>query len=72
MPTMKILDHTGHRSYQWDASNSDAAAAQFALLRSEGRVPFAVQPDGIAPIQVHTFEPAMNTDLIWVSPTAGG
>lgn len=72
MPTMKILDHTGHRSYQWDATNIDAAAAQFALLRSEGRMPFAVQADGVAPIQVHNFEPAMTADLIWLSATAGG
>ena len=75
MPVMKILDQSGHRSFEWDAHTDlgvHAAGEKFANLKAEGRVPFAVGPSGESPVQIHAFDPMLTTDVIWIRPIAGG
>jgi hypothetical protein len=75
MPEMTIPDHTGHRSFTWSTTDDVAVASavsEFARLQAEGRVPFAVQPGGADPVQVHQFDPSADHDLIWLRPIAGG
>ncbi len=72
---MKILDETGHRSYQWSAGDPASVAQateRFVGLKAEGRIPFAVDPPGEAPVQVREFDPRLATDLIWLRPIRGG
>jgi len=75
MPEMIVLDHTGHRSFDWNGSDTAsvaAAAAEFARLRAEGRIPFAAEPGASEPYQLHTFDPTATSDIVWLRPLAGG
>jgi len=75
MPEMIVLDHTGHRSFAWsstDRADVAAAASEFAKLRRDGRIPFAALPGVAEPVQMHAFDPALTTDIIWLRPIIGG
>jgi len=75
MPEMIVLDHTGHRSFDWsvtDPAGVTAAAAEFAALRAEGRIPFAAEPGATEPYQLRSFDPDLACDIVWLRPIAGG
>ena len=74
MPEMRVLDHTGHRSVSWTATDTAsvvAASALFKSLQGEGHVPFA-SPDGAEPYQLREFDAGLECDIVWVRPIAGG
>ena len=78
MPAIRILDSTGDTVIEWstkDPHSVERARRTFCQLHErEGRIAFAVPPEGTAgdSVQIREFDPSSSDDVLFVRPLQGG